>query len=170
MMSDVDWSSVAPALITGVVGIAGVAGTVLSARISATSSTERDLQAEKRKVYARLDKAGMQVTTALWKRVAAGDVDDESSVREALDEAIREHAGVYSELKLIAPPDVVQAAFNVGQFFQGCAKTVPDEGYFSRWNAEYPDLSLRLVNTMRKDLNIGRNLSDPDSHPEGNVS
>ena len=58
-----EWSTIAPAAITGVVGLAGIVGTIMSAR-QASRSASRDLQlsikaedkrastAERRRIYA----------------------------------------------------------------------------------------------------------------------
>jgi hypothetical protein len=119
-MFDVDWSSVVPALITGAVGIAGVAGTLLSARIAANSSAERDRLAEKRRVYADFYRATSNMNAPvqelnaairslperrpeLWKRLRPFAFD---KAYEMMDRA-------FAEFRLIATDEIGLPAANI---------------------------------------------------------
>jgi len=47
-----DWASVVPNVITGVVGLAGIGGSLVSAKMAGKSEDERSKLAEKRRIYA----------------------------------------------------------------------------------------------------------------------
>jgi hypothetical protein len=134
----VDWATVASGAITGVVGIAGVAGTILAAKIAGNSATEnarlgisaesdRARLAEKRRIYARaiaaVDAGFLAARSAVSAdRAAYGQAStasDEANLEAAarLREATAEwKAGVetatfaVTELQLIAPLPVGELA------------------------------------------------------------
>lgn len=107
-----NWGAVIAAAITGVVGIAGIGGALLSARMTAKSSAEnlrtsisaedaRARNAEKRRTYANC----LAVLTLAVSTRASANPDDRDSRTNAANLIITAANAVF-EVKLIAPPEV----------------------------------------------------------------
>ena len=117
-MSCVDWSSVVPALITGAVGVVGVGGTLLSARISAKSTVDRDQLAEKRRAYAAVYASNVQLNEALASlhreaRQNPGNQDIQQKAQERIENEFVNLSRAVSELVLVAPQGVAVQANEV---------------------------------------------------------
>jgi hypothetical protein len=160
----VDWSTVLPAVITGAVGIVGVTGTLLSARISARSTSERDQLAEKRRVYAQYFRVVWELTSALFALNSAADPEaSDGQWRKAVEsveniyDTLRQAA---VELILIAPFAVVVIAGEIERHYQQCWLTCRRAADSPQRVGEDPkallermrELEEKLRNAMRKDL------------------
>jgi hypothetical protein len=109
-----DWSSVVPALITGTVGIVGVAGSVLSARIAGKSMSQRDQLAEKRRIYADYYKTAWQTILPLdqlTREASPGSSEEEleTATRAAYDNVYEAIGSISAELTLIESDNVMLA-------------------------------------------------------------
>jgi len=130
-----DWPAIAAAVSTGVVGLAGIGGALWQgkrARENASTDLKKSLKAtsdnlklsidaenkrarlmEKRRVYAHftgmLDAAYALVTGEMFYPDTASVLKSEDIIRARHDAMIAAH-NAYSELQLIAPPDVRAAA------------------------------------------------------------
>lgn len=62
-----NWTTVSPALITGLVGVVGVAGSVWSAKFSSRSVDERDQVTVKRRLYAESYSIFSKAHQQLWR-------------------------------------------------------------------------------------------------------
>jgi hypothetical protein len=156
----VDWAAVTSTAITGAVGIAGVAGAIISARIAGKSArdsaglninaeADRARLAEKRRIYARalgaLDSAALAVVAARsWRAQADSGEDSAEALAKAAESRANANAllgpahNAVSELRLIAPGTAgalaSKALTNVDDF------TV------------YADLQKELFEALRADL------------------
>jgi hypothetical protein len=164
IMPAVDWSAVTPAAITGAVGIAGVAGTVLSARISARSTSERERVAEKRRIYAQYFRVAWELTAAYYRlglAAKSGASEEQWSKAVAsvdeIEDVLRQAS---TELILIASFTVAAAAGDIERHYQrsiGLYRRSSDS--VQQVQEELQDLShsmreleKALRNAMRKDL------------------
>jgi hypothetical protein len=106
----VDWATVIPTGITGVLGLAGIGGTLLSTRITGRSDAEnlrtsisaedyRVKVAEKRRIYANC--LAQLTDAALWLEVHGG-----SYGREQAASAIKGATNAVFEARLTASPEV----------------------------------------------------------------
>jgi hypothetical protein len=151
-----DWASVTSTAITGAVGIAGVAGTIISTRIASKSATkdlqlsintenERANKAEKRRTYAACQAAFDEMTMAavvVWHR-AFKDDEARDKAQMKSDQARDAMYQKISEVRLIAPPDVHKIA-----------REVADQllSYDGQTSDEISSLRLKLFQAMRVDL------------------
>jgi hypothetical protein len=105
-----NWVTDIPTIVTGVVGVAGIGGTILSARIARksaadtarltiTAENERITLAEKRRIYA-------ECISALTMPLAASLPDSE---KNTFDAALTAN-NLVAELGLIAPQDIQEKA------------------------------------------------------------
>jgi hypothetical protein len=107
----VDWTSVVSVAITAAVGIAGVAGAIIAARIAGDSAREstrltitaeadRARLADKRQLYARFMTVFSNAVTAAMEAKSAGpDSPDFAKYAAAINDAI----SLKNEVSLIAP-------------------------------------------------------------------
>jgi hypothetical protein len=114
----VDWATVTSVAITGAVGIAGVAGTVIAAKIagkSAMESVKLSISAEdrrarlndKRRVYAE-GMTAFHYAVVLWK--TAKDPEDADPDAASLAAARRDAGSRGNAVIFIAPPQVADLA------------------------------------------------------------
>jgi hypothetical protein len=121
-----DWASVVSVAITGAVGIAGVAGTILAARITSKSATEnlklsisadneRARLALKRGVYADCLTAFAEMMTAVFtfREHHSGDDHDVTRTKQSQTQVVMIQK--ISEVRLIAPRNVARAVAELGQ-------------------------------------------------------
>jgi hypothetical protein len=115
-----DWASVVSIAITGLVGIAGVTGTIVSAKIASRSATkdlqlsigaenDRQHKAEKRRVYAACLAPFTEMTWAAlnFRLYHSKDIEPTSSEAEAEYERLRNEMRAYvAQANLIAPPRI----------------------------------------------------------------
>jgi hypothetical protein len=116
MTTGTDWPAIVAAITTGVVGIAGIGGTLWSGKRNINAENERARRAEKRLIYARC-------LAGLGDLAAASAMDksmkeNPSSSRATLDDAGKGHmtaythaTNLYFELMLIAPSTVHDLAY-----------------------------------------------------------
>jgi hypothetical protein len=152
-----DWASVVSIAITGLVGIAGVAGTILAAGIASKSAT-KDLQlsisaendrvnkAEKRRIY-----AGFQTSVESMLRATVKDGEaaepEKKEARAGRDKAEIQMALAFNELELIAPYSVERSAWKVVTHFV-------DYVYGQQaWIDKFAYLQEQSIDAMRADLN-----------------
>jgi hypothetical protein len=146
----VDWGSVVSTVVTGVVGLAGIGGSIMSARLASKSATEnlrrsitaediRAKRAEKRLVYAKCLAA-----LAQYKEFydAPYSTDFMASTGPAEMRDLRAAASIaIQEAELVGSPELAQTAYQA--FLSIPARDRDWEG-----------LHTRLVEAMRTDLNL----------------
>jgi hypothetical protein len=131
----VDWTIVVSTAITGAVGVAGVAGTIIAARIAGNSTREtarltisaenrRVRLADKRRVYARaLATMDAAVTAVKAERDFVGGKGTATHSAPATDAALLAAADAMGELQLAAPrriPDLAERAMDdLAEFRRG---------------------------------------------------
>lgn len=135
------------ALITGVVGIAGIAGTILAARMTIRAESHRTMLVDKRRIYSNclkeLDALLLAVGNPL---VYAPDSPEHTKARDDLTRQKVVVLNAVELLQLIAPPDLAALAFATGA------------GFMERVRREHPGLPSysemreRLATAMRADL------------------
>ena len=158
-----DWSSVVSVAITGAVGIVGVAGAIVSARIASNSATkdlrlsiaaenERANKAEKRRLYAKCVAAfsnvlALAVEYTLLRSSAeeAEAKDAEVSYRKSRDEM----RAFVSEARLIAPEKIDDLLRKNRDEFILLPK---EEQYLEEWRDKINALGKDLFRAMRDDL------------------
>jgi hypothetical protein len=161
----VDWTSYIPSAITGVVGLAGIGGSIWSARITGERSTKNLLHsinaqnklardAEKRRLYAANLAAFNEVATALVDFFANNREEDQEEyklARQNLYNAQRDMNGTLEELMLIAPKDVGVKAVDLSNHFRSLMQSMQS-------SEQKPDIKVAglirtaLVRAMRDDL------------------
>jgi hypothetical protein len=118
MIAAVDWTVVISTAITGAVGIAGVAGTIIAARIAGNSAREsarlsisaeagRARFSDKRQVYARATGALLAASLEASAVVSPADKSPQTAA------AFMAAADAVSELELIAPPAILELSDRV---------------------------------------------------------
>jgi hypothetical protein len=123
MMAAVDWAAVTSAAITGAVGIAGVAGTIIAARVAGKSAREsaqlsinaqadQARLADKRQVYAQALAALHAAMLAVQKLAVYQQKRKPEEViataREHALEVVRAALGAITEVQLITPIPLAQ--------------------------------------------------------------
>lgn len=154
-----DWGYV----ITGIVGIAGIGGTLWSGKLAAKSATlnlrlsisaedDRARRAQKRRIYA----AYLASLTSLAAEVRnfklyGGDmsVEDRHIKRTDVLTADAHAIDAMSELALIAPPDLAKQAEDVGIEISRAAETVVNG---KDHELDWYSLRSKLYQAMRSDL------------------
>lgn len=141
-----DWGTIVPAAIVGAVGLAGIGGTLLSARMTINAEDARTQRGEKRLIYANCLAALERCRQAVRQAQAHPDGDKEHEVfkaRTVLWSALQ-------EVTLVGrPPLVVQAHETVGQ--------IEADG------DTYATASFDLVQAMRDDLADERPITHLDT-------
>jgi hypothetical protein len=155
----VDGTVVVSTAITGAVGIAGVAGTIIAARIAGNSArqsarlsiaaeTDRARLADKRQVYAHTIAAMRSATAAAVKVSAYGDHESAegraTAARENISAALAALEAV-SALMLVAPPPIVNLADQVMNCFTAFHQGTLDRNAFA-------EARHRLYDALRADL------------------
>jgi hypothetical protein len=143
-------------LVTGLVGVAGIGGTVLATwmtgksqttnlRISIGAENERARLAEKRQIYVRYLAASGELINAMAKQHALGEEADDALSTALVYErgaAFTSVLNTLGELLLIAPKHVMLLADSAGATIGGVS---PDAGEFRR-------VREALLLAMRADL------------------
>jgi hypothetical protein len=117
-----DWAQVTSVAITGAVGVVGVAGTIIAARMAGKSTMQgvrltigaedrRARLADKRRVYARAIAAlDASVTATRTERAAYPDLPGHRTYEVAAKAALMAAADAMGELQLAAPPRIADLA------------------------------------------------------------
>jgi hypothetical protein len=153
----VDWGTVVPAAITGVVGLAGIGGTLLSARMTGKSdaenlrmsiSAEHTLAklAEKRRIYANCLAALIQNVDVNIRLHAATDSQEHNSVIQERNQARVAARVAIQEVALIGPLDMSDLASQADS--QLSQADVTDDANRKRFSLAFA----RLITAMRADL------------------
>jgi hypothetical protein len=109
-----DWASVVPGAITGIVGIAGIGGSILSAKLAGKSATqnlqtsitaenERTHVADKRRIYASFQASLNKLLVAIDTVQTYGAGLEREQRLSDMRAAVTTMFGAISELQLIAP-------------------------------------------------------------------
>jgi len=152
----VDWGIVISGAITGIVGIAGIGGSIMSARLAGKSATqnlqvsitaenERARLAEKRRCYMHYLAASSDLINSMAKQHVLGDDADDALSTALVYERGEVLTGVLSalgELLLVAPEPVMHLADSAATLLAGAD---PDAGKFR-------ELREQLLWAMRADL------------------
>ena len=160
-----EWSAIAPAAITGVVGLAGIVGSIMSAR-QASRSASRDLQlsikaedkrastAERRRICAAFNAA----IEGLW--IVSTSSEDFKVDPGRHNQAMTLLWGNFYEVSLVASGRVSSLASDVTEMRTELAsKLLKNRDEYLRvndGNYEPPGFNKkreRMINEMRKDLN-----------------
>ena len=152
-----DWTVVVSTAITGAVGIAGVAGTVVSAR-SASKSATKDLMlqinaennranlAEKRRVYAAC-MAALSETYGITLGYATDAEVGSESYKAVFQRSYRSLVAIVPEVNLIAPTEVRELLSKcVGWFTSRPLRGEKKEG------TDFNAIRRPLYDSMRADL------------------
>jgi hypothetical protein len=162
----VDWATVTSIAITGAVGIAGVTGTIIAAKITGDSATQgvklsitaendRARLADKRQIYARAMAAfSTAVAVAKEAKEAEAHTSDEKNFAAARLGAVNQ----VNEMMLIAPRSIAELASQ--------AMTRLDDYWQGRRDlAIVESTGNTLFSALRTDL--GTESSPPASSPDG---
>jgi hypothetical protein len=161
-----DWSIVVPTAITGVVGLAGIAGSIISAR-QTSKSASRDLHlsikaedkrasiAERRRIYAAFNAA----IESLWIVVTSSEDLTLDPGRLHYNQAITLLWSNYYEVRLVASGRASSLAYDVTEMMtQMAGKLLKDRDEYLKANggsyepSGFNDKRERMVNEMRNDL------------------
>jgi hypothetical protein len=158
---DMDWASIVPAAITGVVGLAGIVGSILSARLTSRSASrnlelsisaedKRAYTAEKRRIYAAFNAA----IENLWIVVTSSEDFATDPGRFHYNQAVTLLWSAYFEVSLIASGDVSELALDIttamNQFATDLRKNrAGDEP------SGFDEKRGRLITVMRAELGEG---------------
>lgn len=155
--SGVNWS----AIITGIVGVAGISGTLAAVRMAARAEDKRAQRAEKRDIYARFLTAESSATWVFIRYLnrkgnlsLLGDTP-----HEVLNAAIGELTQAQSTLRLIAPDDTPE---DVGPLagrlltyqLSHIRDTLSGPDITESFSPEYGEIRLALLDAMRTDLGL----------------
>ena len=163
-LSLVDWTTYIPAAVTGIVGMAGIGGSIWSARIAGKNSNvnllrgidaqkDRARESEKRRLYAASLAAFNDMTTAYVDFVIdnrSEGQDEYRLARKTLYDAQSTMNRALEELMLIAPKDVAIKAVDLSNHFRTLIVNFR--------HGESPDIKTAglmrtvLVRAMREDL------------------
>lgn len=175
-----DWST----FVAGAVGVAGIAGTIIAARLTSKSQsadllayiesqTDRAEMTEKRRIYAVCQASFARMLRASVKNATAqgGAKVAASAALASAEEQMYVDA---SELQLMAPSGVVDLAFEViGHFHEYAFGQEWMDGYVGRESemltAMRTDLEVRSLPQLVRELGsgLGLSVSDEDSEPTG---
>jgi hypothetical protein len=164
-----DWTVYIPVAITGAVGLAGIGGSIWSARIagketaanlirSIDAQNERAREAEKRRLYAASLAAFNEMMAACAEFFTAIQGENRTLGRyeppvQRLNNAQEGMNRTLEELMLIAPKDVGVKAVDMANFYNGLFRNMKP--------GELPDakaaglMRTDLVRAMREDLGEG---------------
>jgi hypothetical protein len=183
----VDWASVVPGAITGIVGIAGIGGSIVSAKLAGKSATqnlqtsiaaenERARLADKRRIYASfqasMDNVYVAIDTAQTSRAGADREQHVSDMRAAATTML----AAMTELQLIAPKDLRNLATDVGNLtarhFRAAEEGRRTIQLTSKEGAErkFAEERLELYRAMRADLGEPVSGNERPVTPTGNPS
>jgi hypothetical protein len=160
----VDWGIVISDAITGVVGIAGIGGSIVSAKLagkSATQNLQTTIRAEndraelvgKQRIYAHYQACCLTtMMAAITHRSTRQPQDQSDRAQAAAAEARDALVGAYSEVRLIAPASVhepagerlLQLMAYIDATYKGASLSDPP--------GLLPDSQEKLVDAMRADL------------------
>lgn len=116
-----NWASVVPGAITGVVGIAGIGGSILSAKLAGKSAAqnlqtsisadnERARLADKRQVYVRYQVSLTEFLGTVNKLQQHAEHFSPGELIDLIDKAYNAMASVMSEMMLAAPAELAHQA------------------------------------------------------------
>jgi len=137
-----DWPAIASAIATGVVGLAGIGGTLWSSKGRTNVENERIRLADKRQVYVRCVIAFDNLSAAASKRrYSQTDFDPQTaeSVESEYATALIAASNVRAELRLIAPAEI-----------RNLAKKILDK--FAAHDDDAGQVWAQLQRAMRSDL------------------
>ena len=110
-----DWPAIVAAISTGVVGLAGIGGTIWSGTRRINTESERVRLAEKRRIYAAYHTA-LDRLWATW--ISAEDIENIQALRSFLRDADTTAASAASEVGLIASASVRYQAIAIQKELQ----------------------------------------------------
>jgi hypothetical protein len=136
-------------LVTGAVGIAGIGGTIASARLSISAESKRIRDAEKRRIYAACLAAIPETltATATWK---TSDEAERTAAEKDLLMAYKTMITTVNEAELITRPGIIKILRDIITEFDGYIENaeVGDTSYTERIAV----LQVSLFKGMRADL------------------
>jgi hypothetical protein len=171
-----DWAATTPAIVTGAVGVAGIVGTLASARITRTSAANnlrlsitaedtRQRRAEKRQIYAAylgsinqaINAIGQEETAAaaellpsVTKKIMGLTISYATAQAEA-QQALTTMINAQAELELVAPPEVVKQSVKVRQLIATWYQKSDKNEQAPIWKSLATELA-DLHRVMRADL------------------
>jgi hypothetical protein len=168
-----DWAIYIPTITTGVVGLAGIGGAILSSRMASKSTTSnldmsitaedrRAKVAEKRRIYARYLASIIEVVATTGNlEIYGGEADSDSkkALVVRVDESLISLVNALSELQLLASADVGRRAEDIGRAINEHANKL-EHGEASVGGELYK-MRLDLVQEMRADLGEATEIEPP---------
>jgi hypothetical protein len=161
-----DWPTIVLGIVTGIVGLAGIGGTLWSGKRSITAENQRARLAEKRRVYARFFAA---ITDLLVLSDSASQSKHRERKKPELNQAMGLAVNAMSEVLLIAPEQLGQLSLDHGEkAVNAVTKALEDPGsnFYFTWEPQ------DLLNAMRADLGdppiqMGTNGLDASARDKG---
>ena len=161
-----------PSLITGTVGVAGIAGTILAAQLTARNQTanlavsineerNRSRLSDKRQVYANF-MTSLHENLLAWTLASYAETDTGERAVAILG-AMPGRVTIYnrlSELELIGSEEVISQARAlakfVGDFFNKLTENAdtPQLPVINSFDAQYDQMEKQLYKAMRADLGV----------------
>jgi hypothetical protein len=147
-------------LITGAVGVAGIGGTILAARMTSSAQNERDRLAEKRRIYARFLACLHEMAFAVTHLQGSAKRTDPAGkpTRDLLDAFDKLYGVIHdlwacqAEVRLIAPTDLGLYAYDVAAEVMDYAnKTMGAATAGSAYPEKFPSMA-KMFMAMRADL------------------
>jgi uncharacterized membrane-anchored protein YjiN (DUF445 family) len=145
-MSLMDWGAVISTVVTGVVGLAGIGGTIASARISSRSASE-DLKQSITSEDARAKRAEKRVIYANYLGAITSfknETEKKPKIREIIDRAVEAEKAAWvsaQEVSLVGSSDIATEVLRI-------------YGYVLRGDGDkFGEAFALLVESMRADLN-----------------
>lgn len=142
-------------IVTGVVGLAGVAGSITGVIVGNRSESFRSLNAEKRRVFVRFNAS----IEDLWIISTSSDDFTSDSGRSRYNDALRQLWGASYEVKLIASDPVSELATSITKMMQdfgnGLIQASPAQRKKMALNGpadDFDETREKLIDLMYSDL------------------
>jgi hypothetical protein len=179
VVNGTDWPAIVASISTGVAAVAGIGGTILGARmagksqlsslnLSISAENERARVSEKRRIYAQCHAAFNNMVPAVVAARAykvEGITERQISAADRVTVVAGEMYVALSELKLIAPTEVAEAAEQISGYFRAYMAAT-GEGAGLGEGHEYAYLRNRLYRLMREDLGESPLSGHPEEDPD----
>jgi hypothetical protein len=141
-----DWPAIVAAISTGVVGLAGIGGTLWSGKRSITAEDRRAQLAEKRRIYAAYRAALNDFVVSSSNHNTESDRSHYSDVRATF-------FNTTAEVVLIAPANIRDRTLEVGRELSNYAGSRERDREIP-WPAELSQKIADLDHAMRADLGV----------------
>ncbi|MDQ2874545.1 MAG: hypothetical protein M3Y33_06970 [Actinomycetota bacterium] len=172
-MAGMDISGIFPAIITGVVGVAGIAASLIAVRSGSRAEDRRSFLIEKRRVYAEFNAA----VESLWFTVVSSEDFTTEPGRSNYNETMKRLWGANYKVALITSGEIGEIAGQIASRMTEFGKSLIPKNYAQRiamaedgpegeeGDLEFEKLRELIVCKMREDLEGSRRRRNYSSAP-----